>query len=172
MPALNGVVESWSDGQTRPSLHSNTPTCQDSAKYIPRTLRHDLKQLGRLPLNQCLEIGRHLASALAHLHAQGLVHRDVKPSNIVFVNGVPKLADIGLVAEASEARSFVGTEGFIPPEGPGTSQADLYSLGKVLYEISTGRDRRDFPALPDDLAEDEAMLELNAVILKACKTEP
>src|SRR2546425_6155632 len=111
MPALNGVVESWSDGQTRPSLHSNTPTCQDSAKYIPRTLRHDLKQLGRLPLSQCLEIGRHLASALAHLHAQGLVHRDVKPSNIVFVNGVPKLADIGLVAEASEARSFVGTLG-------------------------------------------------------------
>src|SRR5207247_4545615 len=68
-----------------------------SSFYTPRTLRHDLKQLGRLPLSQCLEIGRHLASALAHLHAQGLVHRDVKPSNIVFVNGLPKLADIGLV---------------------------------------------------------------------------
>src|SRR5438046_734531 len=87
-------------------------------------------------------------------------------ANIVFVNGVPKLADIGLVAEASEARSFVGTEGFIPPEGPGAPQADLYSLGKVLYEISTGRDRRDFPA---DLAEVEAMLELNAILLKTCK---
>src|SRR6266581_2716784 len=110
----DGVVDSRSNGQTRPSLHSNTPTLQHSAKYIPRTLRHDLKQLGRLPLSQCLEIGRHLASALAHLHAQGLVHRDVKPSNIVFVNGVAKLADIGLVADVSEARSFVGTEGFIP----------------------------------------------------------
>src|SRR5438093_7442117 len=139
--------------------------------YRPLTLRELLKQHGRLPLSQCLEIGRHLASALAHLHAQGLVHRDVKPSNIVFVNCVAKLADIGLVAEASEARSFVGTVGFIPPEGPGTSQADLYSLGKVLYEISTGRDRRDFPALPDDLAEDDAMLELNAVILKTCKND-
>ena len=41
----------------------------------------------------------------------------------------------------------------------------------MLYEISTGRDRRDFPALPDDLAEDEAMLELNAVILKTCKND-
>src|SRR6266705_3143793 len=48
----DGVVESWSNGQTRPSLHSNTPTLQDSAKYTPRTLRHDLKQVGRLPLSQ------------------------------------------------------------------------------------------------------------------------
>jgi len=140
--------------------------------YSPRTLRHDVKQRGRLPVKECVQIGQSLASALVHLHAQGLVHRDVKPSNIIFVDGAPKLADIGLVADASEARSFVGTEGFIPPEGPGAAQADLYSLGKVLYEISTGRDRRDFPALPADLAEDEAMLELNAVILKACKTEP
>src|SRR6185503_2842620 len=123
------------------------------------------------PISDCVNIGITLASALAHLHGQGLVHRDIKPSNIIFVRGAPKLADIGLVADASEARSFVGTEGFIPPEGPGAAQADLYSLGKVLYEISTGRDRRDFPALPDELAEDEAMLELNAVILKTCKND-
>ena len=45
------------------------------------------------------------------------MHRDIKPSNIIFVNGVPKLADIGLVAAANEARSYVGTEGFIPPRG-------------------------------------------------------
>ena len=62
-----------------------------------------------------------------HPHA-GLIHRDIKPSNIIFVNGIPKLADIGLVAEQSEAKSFVGTEGFIPPEGPGTPRADIYSL--------------------------------------------
>ena len=44
--------------------------------------------------------------------------------------------------------SYVGTEGFIPPEGPGTPQADIFSLGKVLYEASTGNDRQYFPELP------------------------
>src|SRR2546430_1186444 len=98
---------------TTPALHySHTPVTAgapplNAALLItvcrPPTPRELPKQHGRLPLSQCLEIGRHLASALAHLHAQGLVHRDVKPSNIIFVGGVPKLADIGLVADVSEA---------------------------------------------------------------------
>src|SRR5207248_3881357 len=76
-----------------------------------------------------------LISALAFLHEQELMHRDIKPSNIIFVQGRHKLADIGLVAAADETLSFVGTEGFIPPEGPGTPAADVYSLGKVLSEV-------------------------------------
>src|SRR5947208_3785209 len=110
-------------------------------------------------------------SALAHLHKQGLVHRDIKPSNIIFVNGAPKLADIGLVTDADTTLSYVGTEGFIPPEGPGAAQADIFSLGKVLYEISTGQDRRQFPDLPPNLKEwpdQAALLELNEVLLKGC----
>src|SRR2546425_11357099 len=59
------------------------------------------------------------------------------------------------MAGVSDARSFVGTAGFIPPEGPGTPQADLYSLGKVLYEISTGKDRQAFPELPAELIQRE-----------------
>jgi TolB-like protein len=86
---------------------------------------------------------------------------------------VPKLADIGLVADVDEARSFVGTVGFIPPEGPGTAQADVYSLGKVLYEMLTGKDRQEFPALPEEFQKsaETALRELNHVILKACESD-
>ena len=116
-----------------------------------------------------------MADALAHLHRAGLVHRDIKPANLIFVGGAVKFADIGLVSRAEESGSAVGTEGFIPPEGTGTPSADIYSLGKVLYEAATGRDRKEFPALPLDLADlaaDADLLELNAVILKACANDP
>lgn len=145
--------------------------------YQPRTLGHDLRTRGRLPFAECLDLGLALAGALEHLHQHGLIHRDVKPSNVIFVNGQPKLADIGLVAGIDEARSFVGTEGFVPPEGPGTPQADLYSAGKLLYEAAMGRSRLEFPALPADwdaMPPDEQarLLEFNEVLLKACESEP
>jgi len=146
-----------------------------SSEYVPRTLRSDLLRRGRLPFEDCLNIGLALATALDHLHRHGLVHRDIKPSNIIFVNGVPKLADIGLVAAAEATLSAVGTEGYLPPEGPGTPQADLFSLGKVLYEMATGRDRREYPELPGNFIDqpDRAKLaELNEIVIKACQSNP
>jgi tetratricopeptide (TPR) repeat protein len=145
--------------------------------YTPRTLRQELKARGHLPFDECVELGLTLTSALEHLHGNGLVHRDVKPSNIIFVKGQPKLADIGLVAGVDEARSFVGTEGFIPPEGPGKPQADIYSLGKVLYEAAMGRSRVDFPSLPKDwdampADEQSRLAEFNEVLVKACEGDP
>src|SRR5215510_360773 len=80
--------------------------------YAPRTLASDLKLRGRLAVADVLRLGVQLADSLGHLHRHGLVHRDVKPSNVIFVHGQPKLADIGLVTSVQEARSFVGTEGF------------------------------------------------------------
>ena len=142
----------------------------DVGCYSPHTLRADLEH-GRLPASRVLEIGLALTEALAHLHQCGLVHRDVKPSNVIFVNGRPKLADIGLVTDASDQCSIVGTEGYLPPEGPGTPQADIFALGKVLYEAATGMDRREFPKLPEDIRKwtDAALVfELNEIILKAC----
>jgi serine/threonine protein kinase len=143
----------------------------DEANYTPRNLRSELLLRGRLPVDECIRLGLALTPALENLHRHGLVHRDIKPSNIVFVNGIPKLADIGLVALAESAGSFVGTEGYLPPEGPGSVRADLFSLGKVLYEISTGHDRQQFPELPtrvNELPDRAALGEFNEVLLRAC----
>ena len=143
--------------------------------YSPKTLAKEVSANRVLPWQDCLQFGLALSLALAELHKHGLVHRDVKPSNIIFVNGVPKLADIGLVADVGEACSYVGTEGFIPPEGPGKPQADVYGLGKVLYEVSTGRDRHDFPELPTQWGSsppNEQWAELNEIILRACNSQP
>ncbi len=114
------------------------------ADYVPHTLDVELARRKVLPTESCVEWGIALASALASLHRQGLIHRDVKPSNILFVQKRPKLGDVGLVIETAEARSFVGTEGYIPPEGPGTIQADIYSLGMALFEACTGLSRHDY----------------------------
>ena len=144
-------------------------------QYTPRTLAFDLAQRRRLPIDECVRLGAAIASAVSFLHRHGLIHRDIKPSNIIFVNGFPKLADVGLVTATSEPRSYVGTEGFIPPEGAGTPRADIYSLGKVLYQISTGKDRNDYPELPPDLsdsAEDQDLVRFIKIVLKACRTAP
>jgi serine/threonine protein kinase len=142
--------------------------------YAPKTLRQELERCERLPIRECVQAGLSLATALGHLHRHGLVHRDIKPSNVVFVNGVAKLGDIGLVTEAGDTQSIVGTEGYLPPEGPGTPQADIFSLGKVLYEISTGLDRRRFPELPEPMrswADYREAVEFNEIILKACAAQ-
>ena len=144
--------------------------------YVSRTLACDLKRRRRLPVLEVVSLGVQLAEALGHVHRHKLVHRDVKPSNVIFVNGQPKLADLGLVTGADEAQSFVGTPGFIPPEGPGTVKGDLFALGRLLYVAATGNDRCEFPGLPEDLdqwpaAEREALLELNEVLIRACSPE-
>ena len=131
-----------------------TGTHTDPDSYVPRTLYSDMQQYGNrpMPLDYVLEVGCQLSRALAGLHAHELAHRDVKPTNVIFINGRVKLADAGLVAHSNQ-RSFVGTEGYIPPEGPGTPRADVYALAKVLYEMSTGMDRLNFPSLPAELPE-------------------
>lgn len=166
------VMELADDVNSEPVPHS---AFRNPHLYSPLTLKSDLAHRGRLSLEDCLQIGLALTTALEHLHSHGLVHRDIKPSNIIFVGGIPKLADIGLVASVDATRSFVGTAGYLPPEGPGKPAGDLYSLGKVLYEMSVGRDRQDFPALPEkweEFADAKGLLEFNAIVLQACANDP
>ena len=158
------------------SNHGTAPRTTSSAlTYQPRTLASEIKTRGRIPPVDALPLFNNLAIAVGHIHSHGLLHRDIKPSNVIFVAGVPKLADIGLVSEPGESETFVGTPGFIPPEGPGTISADLYALGKLMYEAVTGRDRQEFPALaldPSNPAGNAELLEINEVLLRCCDPVP
>jgi len=142
----------------------------DVARYSPRTLHEEVRRRGRLPPRDVLQIGIQLAGALAKLHSERLVHRDVKPGNVVFIKGQPKLADPGLVVFDGEARSQPGTFGFMPSDCPGTPEADAYSLGKTLHIIATGMSVERFPDLPRDFNPEPDELiwkRLNEVISNA-----
>lgn len=163
------------DAAKKTTENHSAVAVMEPERYVPKTLRTELKRRGKLPFEECVELGLTLCTALENLHSHKLVHRDIKPSNIIFINGTPKLADIGLVTGVDATRSYVGTEGYIPPEGAGTPQADIYSLGKVLYEMGTGMDRQDFPEPPsfwEESARESAWLEFHEVLLRACETQP
>jgi WD40 repeat protein len=149
-----------------------------AAEFRPWTLSEELRRRGRLTPEECVEHGIELAGALETIHAGGLVHRDVKPSNIIFVQGRPKLADVGLVASTDASlRSLAGTSGFVPLYGAGTESGDVFALGKVLYLMATGRAVEEFPGEAEDLAElgeekRRAWAELRAVYDRASDTVP
>ncbi len=144
----------------------------DPLRYEARTLATDKERFQRLPVDECLRLGLQLASALGHLHRQNLVHRDIKPSNIIFVNDSPKFADIGLVTDIGESATFVGSEGYVPREGPGKPAADIYGLGKVLFELISGQHQLNYPKLPpefDRLEDATARRAFLQTIAPACE---
>lgn len=112
------------------------------------TLRELLDAEGRLPPERAAEIAGRLASALGFAHEHGVIHRDVKPSNVLLPPGGVKLADMGIARllspEALTATMSVrGTAAYISPEqarGDAVDRrTDLYSLGCVLFEMLAGR---------------------------------
>ena len=162
----DSIVPGW---ETNPAL------------YKPRDLVKEREQLPgrRLPVLECLRLGISLSETLHFLHQQGLTHRDIKPQNVIFVQGRPKLADLGLITDIRPQeleRTLVGTPGFMPPlpESPGTPQADIFSLGMVLYVISTGGNPKRFPDLATALVSEELIgdfMPLNEIITKACQPQ-
>ena len=98
------------------------------------------------------------------------MHRDVRPSNIIFVNGIPKLADIDLLAGHDAALTSFIPKHYAAPEGAHSSRADIFSFGKTLYEICTGLPVEAYPTLPVDIRfwEDHGtLLKLNRIIGRA-----
>ncbi|MFN0067385.1 MAG: serine/threonine-protein kinase [Limisphaerales bacterium] len=143
--------------------------------YRPHTLRSELDACRRLPVADCARLALPLLSALDHLHQAGLVHRDIKPANFIVVRGRPKVADIGLVAEIGEHQTIIGTVGYLAPEGPGRPSADIFSFGRMLFEMFTGVEvMRCGDVLPDAAPRfpDERDQRFLGVILKACQARP
>ncbi|MBK9127574.1 MAG: serine/threonine protein kinase [Phycisphaerales bacterium] len=128
--------------------------------YEPVTLRSALDARGRWPARVALELLARLADAVSHLHQQGLRHCDLKPENVIYVGGEPKIADLGLIARPDQPAARAGTPAYMTPEGRAD---DGFALGLILYELCTGNRARDFPRLPAGLLR-RREVELRAAI--------
>src|SRR5258708_1838969 len=113
-----------------------------------RSLKELVVSRGPAPVNVAIEYAKQILSALRFAHRHGIVHRDIKPHNVlVDSDGRVKVTDFGIAragtSQMTEAGSIVGTAQYLSPEqarGTGVDQrSDLYSLGIVLYELVTGK---------------------------------
>jgi serine/threonine-protein kinase len=157
-----------------------------------RTLAEQLKH-GALPPEEAAQVAAEVARALDHAHERGIVHRDVKPGNVMLLpDGRVKIADFG-IAKTLEGSSthtstgkVLGTASYLSPEQvagkPVTPSSDVYSLGLVLYEMLAGhkafdgdnavavalaQQSQDPPPLPSDVSPD-----LQAVTMRALEKDP
>jgi len=139
----NHILPLYDFGEQRPWYYLVMPYVEGS------TLRDYLLKRGRLTLEEAGSFLDQIASALQHAHDHGVVHRDVKPSNILLrSDGYAYLVDFGLAKAKMEAESLthigtmVGTPEYMAPEqsnGVNDYRSDIYSLGIILYQMLTGR---------------------------------
>ncbi len=128
--------------------------CIVTEKLEGEDLETVLQREGKLPLDRAIRIARQMCAGLAAAHDKGVVHRDVKPSNVFLVRGeggeeTTKLLDFGVAkvledAQLTAADAVVGTPAYLAPEQARSSTAvdartDVYAVGAVLYRMTTGR---------------------------------
>ncbi len=130
------------------------PLEPSSGNYRPKTLASVIEGEKALPLKECVRIALSLAKGLCALQRHHLLHRDIKPGNVIYVGGCPVLSDPGLVVEESDSASLVGTPGYVPPENFTDAASDIFSLGLTLKAASFGRQVEDLdkgPSLESDI---------------------
>jgi len=122
-------------------------------------------------VDTAIEITRRLLRGLARLHDLDLVHRDIKPGNIIFVRRAPKLADIGMITPGTGHIESIGTPRYMPPDRVMDRTGDTFAIAKVLHEMIAGRDCDLFPLLPPEYMDDSTkwdMPRVEELIIRAC----
>ena len=128
-------------------------------EYVEGRSLAELRREGGLPPDDVVTLGLQACAGLAHAHRAGIVHRDIKPQNLLLQeDGVLKVADFGIARGSSGATitvagTLLGTAGYMAPELVAGAQAtvasDLYALGAVLYELLAGRPPRVVATIAD-----------------------
>lgn len=165
-------------------------------EYIDgRTLKDVIKEKGKLPLNEAVDIAAQICHGIGHAHENGIVHRDIKPHNILVTKGgMVKVTDFGIARAVSSATvthsgTIIGSVHYFSPEqakgeDSGT-RSDIYSAGVVLYEMITGRlpfngetpvsvalkHIQEKPMLPSHI-EPTISSELERVVMRAMEKDP
>ncbi len=178
LPAHENVLRIYHIGEdedclwyTMDAADNLTP---DGGSYLPDTLDNRLRRNDKIDI---LKVMRELLAGLAVLHEAGMVHRDVKPANILFIKGKAVIGDLGMVVSDASCISLAGTMGFIPPEvrdGSSSPSAvgklgDIYAAGMVLYCMLTNNSPALFPSLPTDIENTPLTRRLNHLSCRICQ---
>ncbi|WFE48039.1 serine/threonine-protein kinase [Verrucosispora sp. WMMD1129] len=176
-----GVARVYDYGEQRHLTRTPTPFLV--MEFVAgSTLSARLRAAGPLPPDEALRIGQQVAAALAAAHEQGIVHRDVKPGNIMLTESGVKVVDFGIAAGAGDDPAepdgqLWGTPSYLPPELTAGAEAvpagDVFALGVVLAECLTGQAPRRAPHESVAVPAVEGLSDFHAHLIGRClATDP
>ena len=118
------------------------------------TVGHMIDREAELSAPELAQLGLHLCSAIRYVHSHGILHLDLKPSNVIAECGRAKLIDLSVARPPGPAHAGIGTHYYLSPEqargGDLAPAADVWGIGVVLFEAATGEPAFDDPDAPDD----------------------